>query len=753
MTRMRGMDEDKGGISRRTLLAGGGATAGLVLAWALWPRSYQPNLNAAEGEEVFNAFVKIGRDGQVTVMVPQAELGQGVYTLLPQILADELGADWRTIAVQPAPVSPLYANMLLAQEWLGEGMSTMIGKSGDWGIRQYAIRSKLMLTGGSSSVRTFAGTYREAGAAARILLCKAAARRWDIDWEACDTRDGFVVWGEEKLRFAELAAQAAEETLPGELPLRPKSDDDLVGEDLPRLDIPAKIDGSANFAADIRLPGMLFASIRQGPVGDAVLKSVNEAEAKKVAGFLKLVRQERWVASVGSNWWAANKALDLCDPVFTVRGVLADSSRIEAALEAAFDGRNGERFYHQGDLEAVFEGAQIVASEYQCAPALHLAAEPMAATAYARDGQAEVWVATQAPAFTRAAVARALDVAESDVVLYPMMAGGSFGRKMEAEAAAQAAIISREMGRPVQLLWSRAEDIIHDRPRAPAHARMAARLGRGGVIEGWSAKVAAPAALTQLWRRIADGDLPHEAIAATAGEAERAAVAGLLPPYATGALAIDHYPADVSLPAGRWRGNAHHYSAFFNECFVDELAQIAAIEPMSFRMQMLGSNPRLAHCLSTAAALGGWQGGISGSGQGIACHTMAGSHIAVMVEASLKGAKLHVGRIVAAVDCGAQVNPDIARQQIEGGLVFGLASAMGGSVSYQGGLPETMRLGELGLPLLGDIGEISVELIRSRETSGGVGEIAVPAVAPAIANALYTVTGERFRSLPLLGQR
>lgn len=753
MTRLRGSEEEKGGISRRTLLVGGGAGAGLLVAWALWPRSYQPSLNAAENELVFNAFVKIGRDGQVTVMVPQAELGQGVYTLLPQILADELGADWRTIAVQPAPVSPLYANQMVAQEWLGEGMSTLIGRTGDWALRQYAIRSKLMLTGDSSSVRMFAGTYREAGAAARILLCKAAARRWDIDWEACETKGGFVLWGKEKLRFADLAAQAVEETLPGELPLRPKSDDDLVGEDLPRLDVPAKIDGSANFAADIRLPDMLFASIRQGPIGDAVLKSVDEAEAKKVPGFLKLVRQERWVASVGSNWWAANKALDLCDPVFTVRGPMADNSRIDAALEAAFDDRDGERFYRQGDLEAVFEGAQIVASEYRCAPALHLAAEPMAATAHVRDGQAEVWVATQAPAFTRAAVARALNFAETDVVLYPLMAGGSFGRKMDAEAAAQAAVLSREMNRPVQLLWSRAEDIIHDRPRAPAHARLAAKLGRGGVIEGWSAKVAAPAAMTQLWRRIADGDLPHEAIAAAAGRAERAAVDGLLPPYATGALAIDHYPADIALPAGRWRSNAHHYSAFFNECFVDELAQIAGIEPMSFRMQMLGGNPRLAHCLSTAAALGGWQGGIAGSGQGIACHSMAGSHIAVMVEASLKGTRLQVGRIVAAVDCGAQVNPDIARQQIEGGLVFGLASAMGGSANYEGGLPKTMRLGGLGLPLIGDIGEISVELIRSREASGGVGEIAVPPVAPAIANALYTVTGERIRSLPLLGER
>lgn len=753
MTRVRASEEQPAGLSRRQILIGGGASAGLLVAWALWPRSYAPNLNAAEGEQVMNGFLKIGRDGQVVVVVPQAELGQGVYTLLPQILVDELGADWRTVAVQPAPINPIYANTLLAGQWLGEEMPTLIGKAGDWAVRQYAIRNNMMLTGGSTSVRMFAGSYREAGAAARILLCKAAAARWDVDWEACETKDGFVILGDQRLRFGELAAEAAEYDVPQDLPLRPKSEDDLVGRDLPRLDVPSKIDGSANYAADIRLPDMVYASIRQGPIGNVRLKSVNEAEAKKVAGFLKIIRHERWVAVTGTNWWAANKALDLLDPLFTVEGRLIDNSFISQSLEAALDGAQGERFVHEGDLESIFAGAQIAASEYQVAPALHLAMEPMAATARVHEGEAELWLPTQAPAFARAAVARALGLAESSVVIYPMLAGGSFGRKMEADAAVQAAIIAQEMNRPVQLLWSRAEDIIHDRPRPPAHARLEAKLGRGGFIEGWSAKIAVPSALSELWKRVADGVLPHEARESTGATAERAAISGLVPPYNMGALAIDHYPVDVGLPSGLWRGNADHYAAFFNECFVDELAKIAGIEPMSFRMQMLGGHPRLAHCLSTAAALGGWQGGIAGSGQGIACHSMGGSHIAVVVEANLKGNKLSVGRMVAAVDCGTLVNPDIARQQIEGGLIFGLASAMGATTPYRRGMPRKMRLGDLKLPLLADVGDITVEFIRSREEAGGVGEIGVPAVAPAMANALFTITGERFRTLPLLGER
>lgn len=753
MTRMRGSDEEPAGLSRRNVLIGGGAGVGLLVAWALWPRSHAPNLNAAPGEHVMGAFLKIGADGQIVTIVPQAELGQGVYTILPQILADELGADWRTIAVQPAPINPLYANTLLAGQWLGQDMPTLIGKAGEWATQQYAMRNAVMLTGGSTSVRMFAGSYREAGAAARILLCKAAAARWDVDWEACETRDGFVILGDQKLRFGDLAAEAAEYEVPEMLPLRQKTDEDLVGRSLPRLDVPAKIDGTANYTADIRLPDMVFASIRQGPVGDATLKSVSEAEAKKMPGFLKIIRQERWVAVAGTNWWAANKALDLLDPVFSVQGSLIDTGQIDQALEAALDYGEGERFVHQGDLEAVFAGAQIVASEYQVAPALHLAMEPMAATARVVDGQAEVWIATQAPAFTRAAVARALNIGERDVVIYPLLAGGSFGRKLESDAAVQAAIISREMKRPVQLLWSRAEDIIHDRPAAPAHARMAAKLGLGGFIEGWLAKVAAPSALTETWARMADGALPHQAREEAAGTAEKAAISGLVPPYNMGALAIDHYPVDTGLPSGRWRSNADRYAAFFNECFIDELAHVAGIEPMSFRMQMLSNHPRLAHCLSTAAALGGWEGGIAGSGQGIACHSMSGSHIAVVVEASLKQNRLSVGRIVAAVDCGMQVNPDIARQQIEGGLIFGLAAAMGGTTSYERGLPAKMRLGELNLPRLADIGDITVEIIRSRADAGGVGEIGVPAVGPAIANALFTATGERFRTLPILGER
>ncbi|MGH6781431.1 MAG: molybdopterin cofactor-binding domain-containing protein, partial [Sphingomonadaceae bacterium] len=256
-----------GGISRRQILIGGGVGAGLLVAWGVWPRAFAPNLVAGPGETIVNAFLKIGADGRVTVIVPQGEFGQGSYTALPQIVADELGADWRTIAVEAAPINPVYTNRLIAGEAVdGHGPDFLHGIT-RWAAQEFATRDALMVTGFSNSVRAFEQPLREAGAAARVLLCKAAARRWDADWLACDTVEGFVVRGEERLRFGELAAEALDFKIPDPVPLRTGRENRLTGRTLPRLDLPSKVDGSANFAGDVRLPDMVYAAIRQGPAG------------------------------------------------------------------------------------------------------------------------------------------------------------------------------------------------------------------------------------------------------------------------------------------------------------------------------------------------------------------------------------------------------------------------------------------------------------------------------------------------------
>jgi isoquinoline 1-oxidoreductase beta subunit len=738
-------------LDRRRLLIGAAAGGGLLVAYGFWPRRYDQRAEAAEGEYALGPFVKIDRTGQVIVLCPQAELGQGVFTVLAQIVADELGADWRTVAVQPAPPGPLFANTLLAKEWLASDTSRFFGRAGEWTIEQWVKRDMLMLTGGSSSVQMFAEPMRAAGAAARVLLCMAAAKRWDVAWEECDIEGGIVTDGTHKAKIGNLAEEAAEFTPPAQLPYRPEGRDDaLVGSEAPRLDVPSKIDGSANYAADIRLPDMIYAAIRQGPVNASGLKSMNVAAARKVQGVIDVVQEQGWVAVTARNWWAANQAVDRLDPVFNTADTVDDRA-IDKALDAAFDSGNGKRFFSRGELLPVFEGAKAIKAHYSVAPALHLAIEPMAATARVRDNDVEVWMPTQAPVLARQAIARALGVSSHDVTIYPLFAGGSFGLKMEVEAGVQAALIARKAKAPVQLMWSRSEDIIRDVPRPPAKARMAARLGPGGLVTGMLAEVSAPPALRQLWERIGEGRTRAEALAATAGTADRLAVDGFDLPYSIPNFAVDHFPADIALPTGRWRSNAASYATFFSESFMDELSSAANVEPLSFRMQMLGGHPRLAHCLTSVATMGGWQGGIHGSGQGLACAMMGGGHIATMVEAGLDGGRIRVSRIVAVVDCGSVINPNIARQQIEGGLIFGLAMALGGGAHYHGDLPKSLRLGDYGLPRMADVGEIVVELVESDAPLTGVSEIGVLPVAPALASALSTVTGRRYRHLPLGG--
>ena len=726
-------------ITRRGLLIGGGAGAGLLVAYALWPREYAPSLRTAPGETAFNAFLKIGLDGRVTVVVPQAEMGQGVYTALPQILADELGADWRTVGVEPAAVSPLYANTLLAAEF---GRDRFGGAAA---AREWARRNALMLTGASSSVRMFEGPLREAGAGARVLLCKAAAARWDVAWEECDAEGGFVVAppspaGARRLRFGELADAAAELDLPDPVPLRAGGTGRLAGRPLPRIDTPAKLDGSARFAGDVRLSGLVYASVRQAPPGMGTRARIDKAAAQRVAGYIAAVEGPGWVAAVASGWWAADRAADAMSPRFG--GTTVNERTIADALAAALADGDATRVHEIGDADAALAEGSVFSSEYGAGPAPHAALETLTATARWTGDRLEVWAPTQAPGLARAAAARAGEVGPARVTLYPMPIGGGFGRNMEVAAIEQAVTIAKAVRRPVQLTWSRAEDIRHDAMRPPVRARLTARVAGAG-LPAWRARIAAPSALAQTADRVA-GNAP------AAPYAESAAVEGAVPPYGIGAVAVEHVPVASGLPAGIWRGRAHSYTAFFTESFVDELARKAGIEPFSFRMGMLGANPRFARVLSAAAALGQWDGGGAGSAQGIAAHACVESVAAAVVEVRVDaGQRIRVTRVSMVVDVGRVINPDLVRQQVEGGILWGIAAATGNAVAVRGGLPSARFLSELGLPTLADTPEMRIEILPSPEAAGGAEEVAVPPIAPAIANAVFAAAGQRLRTLPL----
>ncbi len=725
-------------ISRRGLLIGGGAGVGLLLAWTVWPRTFAPNLVASPGEFVLNGYVKVAKSGQITVAVPEVETGQGAYTLFAQIVADELGADWRTIGVEPAPINPLYGNDAAVAAWPGLLPSTPFSPPPP------------QLTDEAFAPSVFEARARDAGAAARALLCMAAAKRWGADWQACETENGFVVLGNDRLSFTALCEEAAEHDIPDTLPLRTGRDVRLLGQSVARLDAPAKVDGSASFAADIRLPAMVYAAVRSGPLGDTRFKSMDEARATGSRDVLRVIKKERWVAVVAKTWWAAQSALDAAHPRFETQGPFPDEAAVVKALRTAFDAE-GTEMAGIGDVDGMFENAPLYRADYTAGFRPHASLEPLAATAAPRDGKLEVWMQTQAPGLARRAIAKACDLSEDDIIIHPMMIGGSFGRNHEVDAAVQAAQIALDLDKPVQLVWSRSEDMMQDRCGPPALAQMFARMGPAGTVEAWRTRIATPAALVETKGRVADGLSALDAQKDAAGTSDPSAVSGALPPYPMAHVSIVHHPADIGVPTGKLRGGADAYTAFFREAFIDELSKQSGVEGFSFRMAMLGGNPRLATCLSKVTVLGGWEGGAEGTQQGLACHSMQGSHIAVLAEAYVSDAQqIVVPRLYAVADVGRILHPDIALQQIQGGLLFGLAMALGNAVEVNRGLPSPRTLGGLRLPRISDIPDIQIEIIPSREPSGGLGEIGIAAVAPAIANALWAGSGRRYRSLPLL---
>lgn len=755
-------------VSRRGVLIGTAVGGGLLVAWALRPRSFSDPLAPGRGEHAFGAWLKIGEDGVVTVAVPQLEMGQGVTTVLPQIVARELGADWRQIAVEPAPVSGAYANVPLAARWAPLWMPFLPGladEPDDLMARRFAESTRFTATADGTTLAAHEMPCREAGAAARAVLCMAAAERWGVAWEECDTAAGIVRHGDRRLSFAELAADAAGYAAPNPPPVRPQpaAERPIAGEaeatsSLPRLDLPAKVDGTFLFAGDVRLPGMVYAAIKHAPVGMAELSGFQPRRAAGMRELVQVIEGKRWLAAVATNWWAADRALAAMRPRFRVTGAL-ESEAMEEKLDAAIRRGTGEAVAVRGE-GADWAEAPDLALRYDVAPGAHATLETASATARYADGRLELWLASQAPERAREAAAAALGIPIADTILYPMAAGGSFDRRLEHDHAIEAALIAREVGerhgRPVQLVWSRWEEQLAGRPRAPVSAIVSARLAPGGTgrVSALRARIAMQPAAREFGRRLFDNQAGWAALESSAGETDPMATEGALPFYEIPDVTVEHIAVETGMPSGRMRGQAHGYTAFFVECFVDELAARHGREPLSYRVEMLGGDARMVECLQRAARLAEWDGGQNQSGKGLACHRMGdaagGGRIACIATARQDEGGVRVVRLSAAVDVGRIVNLDVARQQIEGGLVFGMAQALGAAVDYRRGLPVQGRLAELNLPVLADAPEIAVDFVASDAEPFDPGELGVAVAAPAIANALHSATGLRLRRLPLL---
>ncbi len=720
-------------VTRRRFLVGGGVGIGLVVGYAVWPRSRALNWTAAADETRINGFLKIGSDGRIIVAVPQAEMGQGVYTSLPQIVADELGADWATVGVEPAPLHPVYANKGMALDMAAAMPAAMRGV-GTWAVQTLAERFDVQMTGGSTSVRGFHDTLRLAGASAREMLCMAAAKDWGVDARACDTRGGFVIYKNRQAKFADLAAKAAAFDAPSSPTLRPVNSRTLMGRSPQRLDIPSKVDGTARFGLDVRLPGMKYAAVRSGPVGDPALRS-----ATAPAG-VRIVKGPTWVACVADGFYAAKTALEQVKTSFATRAKPA-GPWIEPALKAALAAPAIVVAEH-GDHTAL-TGAGVITADYSVPFAAHACMEPMNATARIEGGTAEIWAPTQSITLVTWAVAKALGIAETAVTVHPTLLGGGFGRKAESDVCVQAALIARAVKAPVQLIWTREEDFAQDRFRPAAAARMRGVLGADKHLAAWGSRVAIDdTGASFMTRNIpAMGGKPKAGAQAVDGTQAL--------PYAIPGFVAEHALVETHVPLGFWRSVGHSFSGFFVESFVDELAHAAGSDPGAFRLALLKDSPRHAAVLRAVLAASGPLGQVEpGTGRGVAMVESFGSVVAEVAEVTIVKGVPKVTRVWAAIDCGPVVNPGIVRAQLESAIIYGLSAACKGRITFREGVAEQGNFDSYPLPTLAETPEIACILMPSDAPLGGVGEPGTPPIAAAVGNAIFAATGLRLRDLP-----
>jgi isoquinoline 1-oxidoreductase subunit beta len=677
------------------------------VAFVAWPRHLGSGLVVQRGEQAFGNYIKIARDGRITVAVPQVETGQGIWTALPQIVADELGAAWETVAVEPAPLTGAYANPLAKEEGWPKGAR---------------------MTAGATSVRAFEQPLREAAAVGRNMLIGAAADRWNVSPSECETGDGFVINGGRTLTFGELAEEAADRSPPRRPELRQTAKARLIGEPMPRLDGPAKTDGSNRFAGDVRLPGMLFASVRIAPPGGRLTSFARRAIAQ-AQGVRHVTARDGWIAVVADSWWAAEHALKASRPSFSGTRAPAD---LRPLFDDALANGNGHEWFSRGDYDATVRGSRPLAATFYVAPSLHLGLESSTATARLSGLTLEVWAPTQAPGFAHASAGGAL---------YPMPVGEPAGRALEADAMPIAMELARQLKRPVQVTLSQSESQKHDRAAPGALARMTALPGEAGITAAWQMRVATADGLGSALARLAGSDTPDK-LGSTALD-------GAVPPYGIPHVRVEAIPTPLPFTPGYMRGSPQRELTFFTESFIDELARAAGMEPLAFRMSMLGQNGRLARCLQGAARLADWDGGGPGSTMGLAGCSAYGSHIGLVATASIgDDQRIKVHRLVAAVDCGRTVNSGLVKQQIESGLIWALAQATAAEPEWVAGMARARRLSNIGLPRIGDTPEIFVELVPSSDPPGGINGLASTVLAPAVANAIYSGSGKRMRSLP-----
>lgn len=665
-----------------------------------------------------NAFVRIGTDERITVIVNHSEMGQGVYTSLPMLLADELDADWTKVGFEAAPVDPKYNHPAFGMQ----------------------------MTGGSSSVYSGLQQFREAGAAARAILIAAAAQQWNVDASTCLTESGAVFNKKgQKLTYGHLATAAAKLPPPEHVQLKDPKTFKLIGKPIKRLDTPEKLNGAAVFGIDVKLPGMLTAVIARPPIFGATMKSFDDSRARSMPGVKKIVAIPAGVAVIADTFWQAKTARDALRVEWD-EGSMQNFNTSEMMHQFRERAKSpGTSVRKDGDATAALAtAAKKIEAVYEVPYLSHLMMEPLNCAVDLRADSCEVWTGSQFQTIDRANAAKIAGLPLEKVQLHTTFLGGGFGRRAnpQSDFVVEAVHVAKAAGVPVKVIWTREEDMAGGWYRPAFLHAIEGGIDASGNAASWRSRL--------VGQSIMAGTL-FAAVMMKGKDYDPASVEGVDDlPYEIPNLAVESHQAEIKVPVQWLRSVGHSHTAFATECFVDELAGLAQKDPYQFRRALLQKHPRHLGVLDLAAQKAGWGKPLpKGMGRGIAVHFAFESYSAHVAEVSVEDGNVRVHRMVCAIDCGQYVNPGIIAAQTEGGAIFGASAALFQELTFENGRLQQTNFNTFPVMRMNECPQIETHIVDSHEKSGGIGEPGVPCAAPAIANAIFAATGKRIRKLPI----
>ncbi len=739
-------------------VVGGGLAVGFIWVNAKLSRDATFKLPAAPNATAFNAWLTIGNDGIVTVAVPRQEMGQGVNTMLAMYIAEELDVPLAQIRVIEPPIAPVYGNVVAISDGYKHA-----GAPALWAIKKIGALAGIQITGGSTSTRDGYLPMRTAAASARTMLIAEAAARWNVEPNTCGVKAGFVehISSKKRLGFGEIASAAAARSAPDTVVLKPKAQWSVLGTSPPRLDVSAKVDGSAQFGIDVTLPNMVYAAVKHIPMVRGALQQVKWKNGLPPKSVLALAQGEDWIAAISTNTWLAQKALSEAELTGGGAGGCTTSSEtLYKKYDAMLDAGGGREYEKRGAIPAEWgapepgpQSAPIgrgstVDVRYRVPFQAHATMEPLNCTVHWRDGQMDIWLGNQSPTLVRWVAAEASGLKSEAITVHTPYLGGGFGRRSDVEVLRQAIACAKVTnGKPVKLTWSREEDIRHDAYRPAVASRMRAVIDESGNVAAWDHTIAGMSVMFDFTRRVA------KPMASDAAPDPTNCEGATHLPYAIPNFRVRHMQIDEGVPLGFWRSVGNSYNAFFVETFIDELAAKKQDDPYLFRKALLKNAPRFEKVLDLAASKSGWatalpHGNDEFAGRGIAIAESFASIVAMVVDVRIKGKNIKVERVVAVADCGRALHPNNAAAQIEGAIGFALSASVGGQITLKNGIVEQSNLHDFLITRLPEMPRVEVHFVASDAALGGIGEVGVPPFAPALGNAIFAATGKRLRALP-----